>query len=64
MAVGPAVVSRAIVRAVEAKRAPIRVVAPRRFLVLIALLKALPTCWGDYVMRRIAGLDRLRSQLA
>ena len=60
IATGPAVVSRAIVRAVEAKRAPIRVVAPGRFLALIAIVKALPTCWVDYLMRRIAGLDRLR----
>jgi short-subunit dehydrogenase len=65
IASGPAVVGRAIVHAVEAKRAPIRLVAPRRFLMMIAVIKALPTCWSDYAMRRIAGLDRLaRRQLA
>jgi short-subunit dehydrogenase len=58
IATGPASVSRAIVRAAEAKRAPIRVVAPRRFMMLIAIVKALPTCWADFVMRRVAGLDR------
>jgi short-subunit dehydrogenase len=64
IASGPAVVSRAIVHAAEAKRAPIRLVAPRRFLLMIAVVKVLPTAWGDYAMRKIAGLDRLSASRA
>ena len=53
------VVSRALVRAVEARRPRVRVVAPGRFVWMIALVKLLPVCWIDALMRRIAGLDHL-----
>jgi NAD(P)-dependent dehydrogenase (short-subunit alcohol dehydrogenase family) len=59
LASGPAPVTRALVRVIEARRPPARVVAPRRFLLMIALVKLLPVCWADWAMRRIAGLDRL-----
>jgi short-subunit dehydrogenase len=62
VAVGPAPVTRAIVRAIEARRPHARYVAPWRFLALIALIRALPTRWIDFAMRRTFGLtpDRLR----
>ncbi len=59
IATGPAPVSRALVRAVEARRPAARVVAPGRFLLVIALVKLLPVCWVDALMRRIAGLGRV-----
>ena len=57
---GPVV--RAILHAVHARRPRIRYVAPRRFMLLIALLRVLPTCWTDAAMRRMFGLTR--AQLA
>ena len=59
LASGPAPVTRALIRAVEARRPRARVVAPRRFVLMIGLVKLLPVCWVDWLMRRIAGLDRL-----
>jgi len=59
LASGPAPVTRALVRAVEARRPRARIVAPRRFALMIGLVKLLPVCWVDWIMRRIAGLDRL-----
>jgi short-subunit dehydrogenase len=53
---GPVV--RAILHAVRARRPRIRYVAPRRFVLVIALLRILPTCWTDAAMRRIFGLTR------
>ena len=61
IASGPAPVSRALVRAVEAKRPRARVVAPARFLLVIALVRLLPVCWVDAIMRKVAGLDSLAS---
>lgn len=59
LASGPAPVTRALVRAIEARRPRARVVAPRRFTLMIGLVKLLPVCWIDWIMRRIAGLDQL-----
>ncbi len=59
-AVGPAAVTRAIVRAIEARRPSARYVAPAQFLALIALVAALPTRWLDFAMRRTFGLTERR----
>jgi short-subunit dehydrogenase len=56
LASDPAPVVRAIVRACTARRPAARYVAPRRFLLLIMLVRLLPTCWLDAVMRRMLGL--------
>jgi short-subunit dehydrogenase len=56
VAADPIHVTRAIVRAVEARRPAARYVAPRRFLALIALVRLLPTCLVDAAMRRGFGL--------
>ena len=61
IASGPAPVSRALVNAVEATRPRARVVAPGRFVLVIALVRLLPVCWVDAIMRKIAGLDSLAS---
>jgi short-subunit dehydrogenase len=58
MAGAPAPVVRAIARALFARRPSARYVAPRRFLLLIALIRLLPTCWVDAAMRRTFGLTR------
>jgi len=49
-------VVRAIERAISARRPAARYVAPRRFLLMIALVRLLPTCWLDALMRRMLGL--------
>jgi short-subunit dehydrogenase len=59
MAADPIHVTRAIERAINARRPKPRYVAPRRFLALIAVVKLLPPCWLDYAMKRIFGLSRL-----
>ena len=66
LAAPPKVVSDAIIWQTEARRPRTRVVAPGRFLLLIAAIKFFPTCWVDALMRRVAGLGgRLgRSALA
>jgi short-subunit dehydrogenase len=56
LASDPVHVTRAIVRAIRARRPRARYVAPRRFLALIALVKLLPTCWLDRIMIRAFGL--------
>lgn len=58
LASSPAPVVRAIGRALFAKRPRARYVAPARFALLIALIRALPTCWTDAAMRRAFGLSR------
>ena len=60
MAGGTAPVVRAIERALTARRPSARYVAPRKFAVMIALVRLLPTCWVDAAMRRIFGLTRAR----
>lgn len=51
-------VVHAIARAIFARRPAARYVAPRRFAIMIALVRLLPTCWVDAVMRRMFGLTR------
>ena len=58
MAADPAHVTRAITRAIHARRPRARYVAPRRFLGLIVLTKLVPTCLLDAAMRRAFGLTR------
>jgi short-subunit dehydrogenase len=58
MAGTPAPVVRAIQRALFARRPHARYVAPRRFMLLIALIRVLPTCWVDSAMQRMFGLTR------
>ena len=58
MAGSTAPVVRAISRAVLARSPRARYVAPRKFVALIALIRLLPTCWVDSVMRRAFGLTR------
>ncbi|MFO0662540.1 MAG: SDR family oxidoreductase [Polyangiaceae bacterium] len=59
LAAPPKVVSDAIVKQIETSRPASRVVAPGRFLLLIAAIKVLPTCWVDALMRRVAGLSTM-----
>ena len=59
VAADPIHVTRAITRAIRARRPAARYVAPRRFLALIALIRLLPTCWVDAAMTRTFGLARL-----
>ena len=63
LAADPIHVTRAIERAITARRPKPRYVAPRRFLAMIALVKLLPTCWLDFAMKRAFGLTRLRPAL-
>jgi NAD(P)-dependent dehydrogenase (short-subunit alcohol dehydrogenase family) len=56
VAADPVHVTRAIRRAVEARRPAARYVAPRRFVALIALVRLLPTRLVDAAMRRGFGL--------
>jgi NAD(P)-dependent dehydrogenase (short-subunit alcohol dehydrogenase family) len=51
-------VVRAIVHAVTARRPRSRYVAPRKFALVIALVRLLPTCWLDALMQRAFGLTR------
>ena len=55
-------VVRAITRAATARRPAARYVAPRRFALMIALVRLLPTCLADAAMSRMFGLTR--AQLA
>jgi short-subunit dehydrogenase len=56
LASSSAPVVRAIERAISARRPAARYVAPRQFLLMIALVRLLPTCWLDALMRRMLGL--------
>lgn len=58
--VGPEVVTRAIRKAVEARRPSARYVAPRSAIALIWLLKVLPTSWGDALLAQATGLTRAK----
>ena len=60
MAGGTEPVVRAIERALFARRPSARYVAPKKFALMIALVRLLPTCWVDAAMRRIFGLTRAR----
>ncbi|MFO0550708.1 MAG: SDR family oxidoreductase [Polyangiaceae bacterium] len=58
MAVGPAVVTRAIQKAIESRRPRARYVAPGYAVSTIWLMKLLPTRWVDALMGRMSGLTR------
>ena len=58
MAGGTGPVVHAIERALFTRRPHARYVAPRRFALLIALIRILPTCWVDAAMQRTFGLTR------
>ena len=60
LAGGTAPVVRAIERALFARRPHARYVAPKKFALLIALVRLLPTCWVDALMRRTFGLTAAR----
>jgi NAD(P)-dependent dehydrogenase (short-subunit alcohol dehydrogenase family) len=62
LASGTAPVVRAIVHAATSPRPRRRYVAPRSFMLMIALVRLLPTCWVDAAMQRMFGLTR--TQLA
>jgi short-subunit dehydrogenase len=62
-AVGPAVVTRAIERAATARRPKARTMVPFQASVGVALLRAMPTRWADFVMRQVMGLTRRRMGL-
>jgi short-subunit dehydrogenase len=51
-------VVRAIVHAISVRRPRARYVAPKRFTLLIAFVRMLPTSWADAAMRRAFGLTR------
>jgi short-subunit dehydrogenase len=56
-------VIRAIERALFTRRPSARYVAPRKFLLIIGLVRLLPTCWVDAAMRRAFGLTRKQLDL-
>ena len=58
MSVGPEHVSRAIARAVEARRPSARYVAPWRTYAMLAFMKAMPVSLVDWLLRRASGLTR------
>jgi short-subunit dehydrogenase len=60
VAVDPIHVSRAIHRAIRARRPRARYVAPRRFAAVIVVFRLLPSCWIDALLARVFGLDRVR----
>lgn len=57
-AAGPEAVTRAIERALVSRSPSARIVAPAYFGLAILLVRLLPTCWMDALMRRVAGLTR------
>jgi NAD(P)-dependent dehydrogenase (short-subunit alcohol dehydrogenase family) len=63
LAGGTGPVVRAIVRALTARRPRARYVAPLRFVLVIALVRLLPTCWLDAAMQRMFGLTRRQLSL-
>jgi NAD(P)-dependent dehydrogenase (short-subunit alcohol dehydrogenase family) len=57
-AVGPACISRAIERAATDRRPRARYLAPFRAVLMMALVRRMPTRWADWVMRMAVGLTR------
>ncbi len=53
---GPEPVTRTIIRIVAARRPRARYVSPARNLVMMWMMKILPTSWADAIFRRVAGL--------
>lgn len=58
LAGGTRPVVRAIERALTSRRPRARYVAPKKFALVIALVRLLPTCWVDAAMQRMFGLTR------
>ena len=58
LAGGTRPVVRAIERALTSRRPRARYVAPKKFALMIALVRLLPTCWVDAAMQRMFGLTR------
>jgi len=58
LAGGTRPVVRAIERALTSRRPRARYVAPKKFALLIVLVRLLPTCWVDAAMQRMFGLTR------
>jgi short-subunit dehydrogenase len=63
-AVGPEVISRAMLRAIEARRPHARYTAPFHAKVGMYLVKAMPTWLTDAVMSRMTGLSLVRPTAA
>jgi short-subunit dehydrogenase len=59
-AVGPEVISSAMVRAIEARRPRARYIAPFHARLGLYLIHAMPTWLTDAVMSRMSGLSRVR----
>ena len=59
-AAGPETVSRAIEKAITARRPAARYVAPWRNNLLLWFLAALPTRWSDALLARLTGMTRKR----
>jgi NAD(P)-dependent dehydrogenase (short-subunit alcohol dehydrogenase family) len=58
LAGGTRPVVHAIEKAIIRRRPSARYVAPRTFALLLALVRVLPTCWADALMRQLFGLTR------
>jgi short-subunit dehydrogenase len=56
--VGPECVSRAIEKAATARRPAARYVAPARTLLVLLMMRLLPTSWTDAMFRFAAGISR------
>jgi short-subunit dehydrogenase len=63
-AVGPEVISRAMIRAVEARRPRPRYVAPLHAKIGLMLVRAMPTWLTDAILMRISGLSALQRKAA
>jgi NAD(P)-dependent dehydrogenase (short-subunit alcohol dehydrogenase family) len=59
-AVGPACISKAIERAATDRRPRARYLAPFRAVLMMAIVRRLPTRWADFIMRHAVGLTRRR----
>jgi len=59
-AVGPACISRAIERAATDRRPRARYLAPFRAVLMMIIVRRLPTRWADFIMRQAVGLTRKR----
>jgi NAD(P)-dependent dehydrogenase (short-subunit alcohol dehydrogenase family) len=59
-AVGPACISRAIERAATDRRPRARYLAPFRAVLMMSIVKRLPTRWADFIMRQAVGLTKGR----
>jgi short-subunit dehydrogenase len=63
-AVGPEVISNALIRAIEARRPKARYVAPLHAKLGMYLINSLPTWLTDAIMMRMSGLSEIRPRSA